>query len=441
MLLCCVFAGCCGREAMNVPLTPGETPAGYRFEEFEGGKNSDELFVILTFSGGGTRAAALSYGVLQTLRDTEITIGTCRARLLDEVDVISSVSGGSFTAAYYGLFRDRFFEDFEPAFLKKDVESDLLGDLLSLRFVFQLMSDTFSRIDVAAMSYDRSIYQQKTFADLAAAGRRPYVIINASDLTQGQSFEFTQDYFDWLGSDLSQLSVARAVAASSAFPVLLNPLTLKNYAKADDFLVPAWVLQSRLSREIYPDRYSKARQLYSYLDVTSHPYVHLVDGGVADNLGVRTVQRALTDAASSWSLVPRLRDGRIKHLAVIVVNARRDPEVRWDRSPIPPGDLEVAEGTINRMQDNFTFDSVIHLRETLKELKSEKLRSYMIEVSFDDLVDAEERKYFKELPTRFKLDDKDVDQLKWVAGRLLKMNPGFRALVENLNTNDPGTIE
>jgi len=50
--------------------------------------------------------------------------------------------------------------------------------------------------------------------------------------------------------------------------------------------------------------------------------------------------------------------------------------------------------------------------ESFKELKSEKLRSYMIEVSFDDLVDAEERKYFKELPTRFRLDDKDVDQLK-----------------------------
>jgi len=137
MLLCGVFAGCGGRGAMNVPVTPGETPAGYRFEEFSGGENSNELFVILTFSGGGTRAAALSYRVLQTLRDTEITIGDRRVRLLDEVDVISSVSGGSFTAAYYGLFRDRFFEDFEPMFLKKDVEGNLLGDLLSLRFVFQ----------------------------------------------------------------------------------------------------------------------------------------------------------------------------------------------------------------------------------------------------------------------------------------------------------------
>jgi len=131
------------------------------------------------------------------------------------------------------------------------------------------------------------------------------------------------------------LSVAKAVTASSAFPVLLNPLTLRNYAKADDFLVPAWVLQARLLREIYPDHYSKSRQLYSYLNVTSYPYVYLVDGGVADNLGV------------------------------IVVNARRDPEVHWDLSPIPPGDLEVAVGKINRMQDNVAFDSVIHLRRIL----------------------------------------------------------------------------
>ncbi len=44
-------------------------------------------------------------------------------RLLDEVDGISSVSGGSFTAAYYGLFGDRIFIDFEEKFLKRDVQS------------------------------------------------------------------------------------------------------------------------------------------------------------------------------------------------------------------------------------------------------------------------------------------------------------------------------
>ena len=65
----------------------------------------------MTFSGGGTRSAALSYGVLEHLRDTPITIHNKKRRLLDEVDLISSVSGGSFTSAYFGLFGDRVFKD------------------------------------------------------------------------------------------------------------------------------------------------------------------------------------------------------------------------------------------------------------------------------------------------------------------------------------------
>ncbi|MFZ3138013.1 MAG: patatin-like phospholipase family protein [Thermodesulfovibrionales bacterium] len=80
---------------------------------------SDNMLLFVTFSGGGTRAAALSYGVLEELSKTEVVIDGKKRRLLDEIDAISSVSGGSFTAAYYGLFGDRIFEDFESRVLKK----------------------------------------------------------------------------------------------------------------------------------------------------------------------------------------------------------------------------------------------------------------------------------------------------------------------------------
>ncbi len=74
------------------------------------------------FSGGGTRAAALSYGVLKALANTHISTGGGGFRLLDKVGAISAVSGGSFTAAYYALYHDRIFDDFESKFLKRDVE-------------------------------------------------------------------------------------------------------------------------------------------------------------------------------------------------------------------------------------------------------------------------------------------------------------------------------
>ena len=76
-------------------------------------------FVLLSFSGGGTRAAALSFGLMEELRKVKYneSDGTER-HLLDDVEIISSVSGGSFTSAYYALFPESFFDDFPKAFLQ-----------------------------------------------------------------------------------------------------------------------------------------------------------------------------------------------------------------------------------------------------------------------------------------------------------------------------------
>ncbi|MGP4848242.1 hypothetical protein ACTXGQ_29375, partial [Marinobacter sp. 1Y8] len=90
-----LFTGC-AKRVWNKPIIDKST-ARYDFHN-NLPKNSDEVFVVLAFSGGGTRAAALSYGVLEKLRDTPVTINGVERRLLDEVDVISSVSGGSYTA-------------------------------------------------------------------------------------------------------------------------------------------------------------------------------------------------------------------------------------------------------------------------------------------------------------------------------------------------------
>ena len=113
LLLAVMFGGGCAHYPLNPRLEQYDPTRGYRGKFMKRPGNWDKLLVYLTFSGGGTRAAALSYGVLEELRDTETTISGRKQRLLDEVDVISSVSGGSFTAAYYGLFGDRIFKDFE----------------------------------------------------------------------------------------------------------------------------------------------------------------------------------------------------------------------------------------------------------------------------------------------------------------------------------------
>src|SRR4030043_411073 len=120
--------------------------------------NSENLLFYLTFSGGGTRAAALSYGVLEELRKTEVAIDGKKRRLLDEVDGISSASGGSFTAGYYGLFGDRIFEDFESKFLKKNIQGALVLGVLNPFNWLKIFSGTFGRSDLSAEYYDKHIF-------------------------------------------------------------------------------------------------------------------------------------------------------------------------------------------------------------------------------------------------------------------------------------------
>ena len=97
------------------------------------GPRSDELLLILAFSGGGRRAAAFAYGILEELAATPVMLGGQSRRLLDEVDLISSVSGGSFTAAYYGLYGDRIFREFQTDFLRRPVERALFLQLFRPR--------------------------------------------------------------------------------------------------------------------------------------------------------------------------------------------------------------------------------------------------------------------------------------------------------------------
>ena len=232
VLLLVLQIAACGRYPLNQPSHSFDKQAGYRFENLQRGPhNTDALFVCLAFSGGGTRAAALAYGVMEELRKTRIRVEGEEKSLLDEVDVISSVSGGSFTAAYYGLFRERLFADFRTRFLERNIQGALLARLLNPVNLIRVASPWFGRIDLAAELYDSEIFDAATFARLEQNGR-PLVILNATNLGPGRRFDFTQEYFDAIGSDLEAYPVSRAVAASSAFPFLLTPLSLKNYPLA-----------------------------------------------------------------------------------------------------------------------------------------------------------------------------------------------------------------
>lgn len=187
LLLALLVSGCATRIS-NPPLTDDEN--SYFFRNHLPQHNSRSLFVVLAFSGGGTRSAAFSYGVLEKLRDTTIVIDGQPRSLLDEVDVISSVSGGSYTAAYYGLYGKRLFSDFESRFLYADVEDELSWLVFNPLNWPSLMRSGYNRGDLAASWLDDNLFDHKTFADMSK-GELPYVILNASDLNTGMTLPTT----------------------------------------------------------------------------------------------------------------------------------------------------------------------------------------------------------------------------------------------------------
>src|SRR3954452_15091890 len=155
-----LLLGGCATQPVNPPIAHADPRAGYRFETRQTvSSNAKETLVILAVSGGGTRAAAFSYGVLEFLRRTEIVAANgTRVRLLDAIDVITGVSGGSFTALAYGLYGEKLFDDYEQRFLKRDVQGTLVGRMFNPAYWTRLSSTGWGRSDLASQLYDEILF-------------------------------------------------------------------------------------------------------------------------------------------------------------------------------------------------------------------------------------------------------------------------------------------
>ncbi len=427
-------------HAANAQLSGTDPCAGYRFQKITSPTNSPDLLLMLAFSGGGTRAAALSYGVLEELARTPVDSGEGRHRMLDEVDIISSVSGGSFTAAYYALWGDRIFSDFESQFLKNDVQSDLLRSALSPRNQFRLASPRFSRSDLAAEHYDRLLFEGATFADLIKQRDRPFVSINATDIASGARFEFTQDEFDLIGSDLSQFPISRAVAASAALPICLTPVILTNHSVAEPRPEPEWI-KSILANPMASARLKfVATHARSYFNGQRH-FIHLVDGGLSDNLGLRgALDRAI--AREQFAQMPSVPWTLPRRIAIIVVNAHRDLDFGWDTHELPLG-LGSLLGSLGQISvSHYSFETVELFREVMARLARENTDSgdsappefstYVIHLHFKELASDADRQFFNSVPTSLQLPATTVDRLRHLAARELAGNAEFRRLVRDL---------
>jgi NTE family protein len=223
--------------------------------------------------------------------------------------------------------------------------------------------------------------------------------------------------------------------------------------------VPPWV--QLFTRSANPPRPAarairELKDAESYADSAHHPYIHLVDGGVADNVGMRGVLDAL-------SLLEALHDAgqptpldRVKKIIVFVVNSLSALPTNWDESDSPPGTIDILLKATGVPIDHYSYEAVELLKDIAarweKDRKTRTLAGcstnkdspvcaairvpqaevYAIDVSFAALPDAKEREYLNQQPTSFVLPAEAVDRLRAAAGTIILASPEFQRLLKDV---------
>lgn len=441
VLLVLTITGC-STAVLNTELGETSLQPDYDFES-RLPDNDDRLFVVLAFSGGGTRAAALSYGVLDALRREQITIGNQQHRLLDQVDVISAVSGGSYTAAYYGLFGDRLFEDFRERFLLRNWPRTYGWMLANPVNMAKLASEDFNRSDLMARFLDQQIFDGKTFADLSL-GPLPFVIINATDINNSLTFSFIQQQFDLLCSDLGSYPVSRAVMASSMVPPAFAPLRLRNYSGCDAKTKP-WINEALQARNLLSREFAVAQGVSRYFEQEEMPYLNLADGGITDNIGVRGSMMSpvahrgnVEKMAGAFS---RKALGKVEQVLVVLVNAQVYPPYPWAVAGDEPGPIETMEASFDAAFNTLTTENIAQARREFlawganinaqRTPEQPEVSVHFATLTFNQVDDAARRRKYNGLPTAA-LDGRQVDALTALGGELLEQSETYQQFLEKV---------
>ena len=427
-----LLSGCASYGVIdNTELTTESASAQpYSIKALYGREGSGDIGLTLAFSGGGTRAAALAYGVLEELRDTTVVIDGQPRRLLDEIDTISSVSGGSFTSAYYGLYGERIFEDYKEVFLTKDIEHKLLlGMLNPLRW---FGSET--RTEMAVKLYEEQVFHGATFADMQRAGA-PLVLINASDLAYGVRFSFVQEYFDLLCSDLSTFPVARAVTASSAVPILFPPVVVKDYQDCAIAGKPDWLEKSAELTANNPALEQIIRGLETYYDPENRQYAHLVDGGITDNLGLRAIYDVMELSGgpqtfyrkTNYGPPPALRSGHLRQR----LHGPGTGDEQNEQETIVRGDHRFDEqctaSPLQRRDHGTDAAEPDGMDAGICQHRTDRSTAYFVKLGFTDITSARGSEFLQRYPDQLLADRRTGGQINRGRPRAAAKQSGLSA--------------
>ncbi len=420
--------------------------------------NYDDMVVALSFSGGGMRAAAFSYGVLSGFDETRVPTRTGPVSLLDRLDFLSGVSGGSVLAAYYGLRGHAALADFRQRFLDVNAEEALQTDL-SLGNIARGLQGGVNDATAFPVWLDAHLYNHATFKDLLTRPR-PRVWINASDVYNRTAFIFAPVTFSALCSDLTSYPVSLAVAASAAVPVVFAPIVIQNYPGGCPVGLPAWVQRVRNDPLASPLIKSYADALERYR-TGAIKYVKLLDGGLVDNYGLAGFTIARLASETPFGPLAPQEAVKLRRFLFLVVDSGRAPSGNWAQTIPGPSGVDLIMATSDTATGSGALGSYSAFDGTMTDWKKaliawrcglseadrrrfgappgwncHDVQFFISRISFDQL-GPDRAAALNKVETRFKLPRDQVDMLIAAGRDGLSTNPVFRAFLNSLGRAPP----
>lgn len=413
----------------NLPVNLPLDDASISQQITSSGDGTDDVVLGLSFSGGGTRAAAFAFGVLSELN--KLPVRGARGSMLDRIDFVSGVSGGAITAAYFGLKKKLALDDFRERFLLKNAEEGLITTV-SLSTIGRAFTGGVNDSRGFTTWLDVNLFNGATLGQLNSD--RPRVWINATDIYNRVPFVFGNTAFTAICSDLSRYPISSAVAASAAIPIAFTPIVVQAFPGACTDPLPSWIRRKANNRKAPSMIRSYATAIASYRD-GAVPFIKLLDGGIVDNYGVSGLTIAREASDTPYGPLTAQQAVKLRRALFLVVDAKTGVSGDWIHGIDGPNGVEtvrasVASSMAASLDAVYTvFDrsmndwrtSLVHWRCQLSAAdrarlgagpnwKCQDVNFFVGRLSFDQL-GPERANDLNKIPTRFQLPAVQVDNL------------------------------
>ena len=452
-LVVIAITGCsAARPWINPPL-PADAVVRYDgLRQLTDPARATDLLVVASFSGGGSRAAAFAHAALAELDRRRFVWDGRDTSLAGEIDMVTGVSGGSVAAAHLVLNGLRAHLDrFGPDFLDIDFQSRLVGAALSPSNLHRMTSPWYGRGHVLAAELDALLFDGATFATLDALPARPYLVIGATDLASGADFDFASDQFASLCSAIDAVPLSFAVAASSSVPLVFSPLTLANHSR--DCVRARSPTQATDTPDGITAANARDRMVRAELDAVrggGRRFVHLVDGGLSDNLGLRRIADYVAQAGGVVPVLSllgsRRADALPRRVVFLSINAeRRGPRAIDDRDRTP-GAIDVLGAMIEGSLGRFSRETALVFADTIDAWRRE-LRAapgarpdadvFLVEIDLSDVADTALRERVLAIPTAFRIAAPDREDLRAAAAAALGQSAELGRFLASVGASRP----